>query len=312
MAAQVKEKWRKIKEKRFYKKYEVSNFGRVRNLITGVERNPCISKHGYLFVTLDDWNKKCTSRAVQKLVAQAFIGDISNKKIVFKDGNKSNARADNLELIDCAPHIKKEVWRDVEDNLFFGKYAVSNVGRVKQLVKSQKVNKGYILHRLHQKNGVPYVELVSEDGRVRNRRIVDLVAAAFLGDHKGRGVHFKDGDRTNVNADNLYYDGKHISYNQKPKLLSVADEWRVTRLHHRGVGDEHIDFLIKELDHYIPRQRTSSYSDIGAYLELLIDILGRFKKGSNIHLEFDGEIFYVVQQHKNILKIFIPNGGRKD
>lgn len=303
--------WRDIEEERFYRKYEVSNFGRVRNLVTGSERTPYIARCGFLFVTLTDWNQKNSSRAVQKIVAQAFIGDIANKKIVFKDGNKSNPRADNLELIDSAPYIEKEIWRDIKDDLFFGKYAVSNAGRVKQLVKSQKVNKGYILHRLHQKNGVPYVELVSTNQKIYRRRIVDLVATAFLGDNKGMGIHFKDGDRTNVNADNLYYAGKHISYKQNPKALSIAGKWRITRLTHRGIGDEHIDFIVDELDCYIPKQRNNRYSDIGSYLELLIDILGKFKKGLNIHLEFDGEIFYVVQQSRKILKIFIPNGNRK-
>lgn len=77
-------------------KYEVSNYGVVRNKKTGRSLKPQIVK-GYPRVILSDWpdTKPFT---VHKLVANAFCDkECEGLQVNHLDGNKLNNRADNLE-----------------------------------------------------------------------------------------------------------------------------------------------------------------------------------------------------------------------
>ena len=94
--------------------YEVSNFGRVRNLgyRYGQHASNIIMKQrnnkGYMSITLHKDSKRF-QRMVHRLVYEAFVGKIPEwrpkdkgdvkMEINHKDENRSNNRLDNLELI---------------------------------------------------------------------------------------------------------------------------------------------------------------------------------------------------------------------
>lgn len=86
--------WRKIKD---FPNYSVSNYGEVRNDVTGKILKPWVIKAGYKCVGLRE--KGITyKKYIHRLVAVAFIANKENKETVnHKDGNKQNNAVDNLE-----------------------------------------------------------------------------------------------------------------------------------------------------------------------------------------------------------------------
>ena len=114
-----KEIWKDIKG--FEKRYQISNYGRVKSLSKFVNNNPKNSsigyytkekilkvfdnKNGYKLVKLYKNNKKYTKK-VHRLVAEAFIPNLENKSQVNHiDGDKSNNCLDNLEWNTCKENI---------------------------------------------------------------------------------------------------------------------------------------------------------------------------------------------------------------
>ena len=88
--------WKKIEG---YEKYEVSNTGLVKSL---VKKQPVIlipqinKKNGYLCVDIYT-NKKRKNSTIHRLVANAFIPNIDNKREVDHiDGNRQNNNVENL------------------------------------------------------------------------------------------------------------------------------------------------------------------------------------------------------------------------
>ena len=99
------EQWKVITEA---SNYEVSNFGRVRNISTKHILKGRLSKSGYLQVSLkiDDTNK-FSNRYIHRLVAIYWIDNNENKREVnHKDGNKLNNCLDNLEWVTSSENQK--------------------------------------------------------------------------------------------------------------------------------------------------------------------------------------------------------------
>ena len=96
----MNEEWKKIEG---YSNYSVSNLGNVRNDNTGKILRPftCDREPGrcYLSVKLfQGKHVKSKNMRIHRLVAQAFIPNLSNKREVnHKDGDKRNNAASNLE-----------------------------------------------------------------------------------------------------------------------------------------------------------------------------------------------------------------------
>ena len=79
--------------------YEVSNYGRVRNIKRGTEKTVHKNNAGYHLVCLSHKNKKYTGY-IHRLVAEAFIPTNLNKEtsvVNHKDKNRSNNSIENLE-----------------------------------------------------------------------------------------------------------------------------------------------------------------------------------------------------------------------
>jgi hypothetical protein len=108
--------------------YQVSNLGNVKSLNynhTGKYKNlkPVKKVNGYYQVSIcKNGNKKAI--LIHVLVAQAFLGHIPDgtMKIVpdHKDGDKSNNRADNLELITNRENISRHYLTQKKSSKYTG------------------------------------------------------------------------------------------------------------------------------------------------------------------------------------------------
>lgn len=94
----------------FEGKYEVSNFGRVRNKNHQWLLNQYINENGYCIVGLHSRQNntgKTKHFRVHRLVAEAFIQNPENKRTVNHiDGNKMNNNVKNLEWATHGENIK--------------------------------------------------------------------------------------------------------------------------------------------------------------------------------------------------------------
>jgi len=81
-------------------KYQITSWGRVRNVDTDHFLVPQPTEKGYLRVDLIDRSGKRTHYKIHRLVANAFIKNPDNKpQINHKDGNKQNNSITNLEWV---------------------------------------------------------------------------------------------------------------------------------------------------------------------------------------------------------------------
>lgn len=84
-----------------FPKYEISNFGRLRNKITKNIRKPRDNGNGYLYTQINI-DGKTINLYIHRLVALTFIPNIENKpQVNHKDDNKQNNYVENLEW--CTP-----------------------------------------------------------------------------------------------------------------------------------------------------------------------------------------------------------------
>jgi hypothetical protein len=88
------EQWKIIED---YPNYEVSNYGKIRNINTGLILKTNYDYKGYEFVILSHRGIQKTIK-VHKLVADAFVDKYyDNLEVTHLDGDRSNNRADNLD-----------------------------------------------------------------------------------------------------------------------------------------------------------------------------------------------------------------------
>ena len=99
--------------------YQVSSLGRVKSFITRDNsglRNPSSSKAGYYMCSLSK-NKKKVSKYVHRLIAEAFIGDISELEVNHIDGNKKNNKLSNLEIVTTQQNTNHAIAMGLTNNV---------------------------------------------------------------------------------------------------------------------------------------------------------------------------------------------------
>jgi len=101
------EEWRDIPS---YPNYQVSDLGRVRNIITKKTLTGCVTEHGYKVVGLCK-NGKSKTFLIHILVALVFLGDRPSEPcgqkydVNHKDLNRANATLSNLEYVTKSQNI---------------------------------------------------------------------------------------------------------------------------------------------------------------------------------------------------------------
>ena len=213
----MKEIWRDIKG--YEGDYQVSNTGKVRSARGDRadcwrELKPSMSVLDTARVTLYK-NGRGKPSAIGRLVAATFLQvNIKDYIVKFRDGNTKNTSLDNLCLFPkhSLPHERIELseeyvanrqdlpgekWEMIEE--FNGRYAVSNMGRIKNLWQSGKRNP--IMHQATFQKGYKAV-IIQFEGKVYMRLVHRLVAYYFC--EKPMDFH---------EHSNRYYQVNHIDEN---------------------------------------------------------------------------------------------------
>lgn len=111
--------------------YKISNFGRLKNIITGHVRKLSKDKDGYLSCGITkDGHRNVIS--IHRAVAELFIGGDQSLTVNHKDGNKDNNRADNLEYMTALNNINHAVI----NGLYHHHITTDDIKRMKEMRKS--------------------------------------------------------------------------------------------------------------------------------------------------------------------------------
>lgn len=135
------EEWRDIKG--FEKKYEISNYGRIRNKITNhIYKNT--NKYGNYFsiILYDETHKK--SVRIHRLVAEHYIPNPNNYPCVnHLDLNKQNNHVDNLEWCTYSHNTKDAIKKGANTMSGFNNYNknkfVNKYGKLYQYDKNMEL-----------------------------------------------------------------------------------------------------------------------------------------------------------------------------
>ena len=144
-----------------HESYLVSNLGNVKSLGKVVpfykggtkkypERMLKLQKYRYVFVDID-----CKKVLVHRLVAQAFIPNPLNKKVVnHKDGNKYNNCVENLEWATASENVKHSYKNGYQVKTSNKKIKDLNTGivynSIKEYAKAVNLSCGYIYQRIYK------------------------------------------------------------------------------------------------------------------------------------------------------------------
>lgn len=86
-----------------------------------------------------------------------------------------------------------EIWKPLRN---FPSYNGSSEGRIMN-VKTQRILKTFV-------NGKGYIQVcLRKNNRQYTVKVAQLIAETFLGEHPGMDVTYKNGDRSDINVDNL-------------------------------------------------------------------------------------------------------------
>lgn len=104
-----------------YDNYEVSNFGNIRNKLTGRILKKHLSPLGYYIVSLS--NKQKTTYLVHILVAKTFLENTENKeRIDHINGDKTNNNINNLRFATASENSQNQKIRKNNTSTVKGVY----------------------------------------------------------------------------------------------------------------------------------------------------------------------------------------------
>ncbi len=103
--------------------YQISNYGRVRNVNTGKILKPQTRPDGYISIYIGKRGSQ-KNRKLHRIIAEAFIPNPNNyPEVNHKNEDKSDNRIENLE------------WCTREYNMSYGKYSLYKVPLVDSSIK---------------------------------------------------------------------------------------------------------------------------------------------------------------------------------
>lgn len=109
-------------------RYEVSDSGCVKSVLSNRLLKPAVSSNGYLTVQLysGDRFKKPVSRTIHSIVCRAFIGERPEGfHVNHKDGDKKNNNVFNLEYCTPGENICHAIASDLSDVSHLREFGVS-------------------------------------------------------------------------------------------------------------------------------------------------------------------------------------------
>ena len=128
--------WTKIEST----KYEANAFGQVRRIGKQKTLSPCVTKNGYLTVTLSG-----AQYYVHRIIATMFVPNPDNKpQVNHKDGNKKNNAADNLKWTTCKENIEHAYQTGlskVGENRHLTKLKNADIAAIRQMLLEKKTQK---------------------------------------------------------------------------------------------------------------------------------------------------------------------------
>ena len=98
-----------------FEKYEVSNFGNIRNYKTGRILKPSIDGRGYYKVSLYKDGNLCNKK-IHKLVGEYFIVNPYNKPCIDHINNNNNKLDNNINNLRCATLKENQMNRQINSN----------------------------------------------------------------------------------------------------------------------------------------------------------------------------------------------------
>lgn len=193
-----------------FEDYEISNTGFIRSNIWKRLIIRKVSRKGFLDLMMSGGR---ISFPAKWLAVYTFFGrSISNHSIETLDGDVTNFRLDNLKVTYDEDAPTDEIWRDIEE---LPNFQISNKGRVRFLDSSLYLpSPRYQLWSIHNivysdREPTMRISVTNRSTKVRTTfSVARLVATAFVpnpNEHGYTRVRFKDGDYTNLAADNLYW-----------------------------------------------------------------------------------------------------------
>lgn len=142
----LQENWKKIKQ--LENRYEISNYGKIRNAKTLQILKTQISNSGYLRVCLRTRKGKKRQFSIHRLVAQYFVPNPMHKpEVNHKDENRLNNLASNLE------------WVTQKENANYGtrKQRVSEDQgmHIRRIAPNKEEQHYFTLHDAEKETGIP-------------------------------------------------------------------------------------------------------------------------------------------------------------
>lgn len=105
------EHWKPLEKAFFKEKYMISNMGRIMSFHGKAQhlRTLQVSNYGDLMLMVCEKRKKPLTVMVGLEVAKAFVENPNQYKYIrFKDGNKQNCRASNIEWVELTEKMQKQ------------------------------------------------------------------------------------------------------------------------------------------------------------------------------------------------------------
>lgn len=175
----MEEQWKEIP---YTKGYYISNFGRVKiekchkypdGIIKDNNSGFYEDKDGYFKLSYRMINGKSTASFIHRLVAQAFIDNPNNKKIVnHKDSNRKNNKVTNLEWCTDKENVhhafikgNRKHCLDVPKQSKLTPYQVSQINNLRQYYSLKKVADLYNISYTSIKNIVIRLKRLSHDNQ---------------------------------------------------------------------------------------------------------------------------------------------------